>query len=78
MTLLYWIAAQHTERMEQLGSTTNMHAKIFGGILDNLQNARVIRHVATTPMTLLAKIKEEASAWVKAGAVKLKEIKPWE
>ena len=39
-------------------------------------NARIFRQVASTPATIIAKIKEEARAWIVAGATKLTEIIP--
>jgi hypothetical protein len=34
-------------------------------------NARIFRNIASTPASIIAKIKEEGRAWVKAGATRL-------
>jgi hypothetical protein len=38
------------------------------------RNARIFRNTASPPASILAKIKEEGRAWVKAGASKLQEF----
>jgi hypothetical protein len=38
------------------------------------RNARIFRNSASSPSSILAKIKEEGRAWVKAGATTLQEF----
>jgi hypothetical protein len=38
------------------------------------RNARIFRNIASMPISIIAKIKEEARAWVKAGDSKLQEF----
>uniref|UniRef100_A0A0E0CBB1 Uncharacterized protein n=1 Tax=Oryza meridionalis TaxID=40149 RepID=A0A0E0CBB1_9ORYZ len=38
------------------------------------RNARIFRSIASIPASILAKIKEEGRAWVKAGAARLQEF----
>uniref|UniRef100_A0A0E0A6D9 Uncharacterized protein n=1 Tax=Oryza glumipatula TaxID=40148 RepID=A0A0E0A6D9_9ORYZ len=59
-------------KKEEIDLLVSDDACVLGDLEE--RNARIFQSIASTPASVIAKIKEEGRAWVKAGATKLQEF----